>query len=151
MVKKESMIDLPSHRLAQENIIDRIQFICCALGRTGGPAKAGCRPDPALWAIGPWRPEAEGRRPLEAPEGVDRKDGRPDPERSRGGGKRPDSFYYFSNFPLDKIKHRIKLRNQRNNNIADILPQTPVLEVFQVQLDFLGPQDRVVVAVRVLA
>jgi len=43
-------------------------FRCQAPGRTGGGAKAQCRPDPPRYrGIGPWRPEAEGR---------DRKEGR---------------------------------------------------------------------------
>ncbi len=58
---------------AGENVLtDLIDSFRRALGATGKmvPLEAGCRPDPALWAIGPWRPEAEGRRPLEAPDGV---------------------------------------------------------------------------------
>jgi len=64
------------YQVARWAALNRMDFCSRALGRTGGPAEAGCRPDPALWAIGPRRPEAEGR---------DRKEGRP--ERSEGNAQ----------------------------------------------------------------
>src|SRR5271157_6533677 len=99
----------PSHTL-RSLISDHPSIAARALGRTAGCARANCHFVPqgmviALRASLLCLLPCAGRRPLEAPEGVDRKEGRPDPELCRGGGERPILIPVFTDFLIVPLSY----------------------------------------------
>ena len=84
------------------------------------PKRDAARTRPRTRGIGPWRPEAGGRRPLEAPEGVDRKEGRPLFSLDEGKGNAHvitivSLFYptYFSNLRVNYFIFHPKERKKK--------------------------------------